>query len=248
MHYYQFNIGDYAKSTNHLDLIEDLIYRRLLDLAYDTEKPLSPDIQKTARLIGLKTHEKETKAILDEFFKLTKNGYIQKRVQKELSRYSAKADAARANGKKGGRPKKTQSVNLANPVGTQEKAKQEPITNNHKPTITLPSYLDASLWDDFLDIRTKLKAKNTDRALKTLINQLEEFRRKGHDPNKIIETSVTNSWKGVFEPKGGTSEKPNQTFNDTYREHERKAKEYLESLEREDEDDGDFMGRTFEAL
>ena len=56
MHYYQFNIGDYAKSTKHLDPIEDLIYRRLLDIYYDTEKPISSDIKKTARLIGLKNN------------------------------------------------------------------------------------------------------------------------------------------------------------------------------------------------
>lgn len=133
MHYYQFNIGDYAKSTKHLDPIEDLIYRRLLDLAYDTEKPLLKDVNKIARLIGMKTHLEETQAILDEFFKLTKNGYCQKRVQAEINKYHAKACSSRENGKKGGRPKKTQQVNLANPEETQPKAKQEPITTNHKP-------------------------------------------------------------------------------------------------------------------
>ena len=133
MHYYQFNIGDYAKSTKYLDPMEDLIYRRLLDICYDTEKPLPDSIDKITKLIGLKNNTVETQAILDEYFKLTKNGYIQKRVNKELSKYRAKADSARVNGKKGGRPKKTQSVNLANPTLTQSKAKQEPITNNHKP-------------------------------------------------------------------------------------------------------------------
>jgi len=133
MHYYQFNIGDYAKSTKYLDPMEDLIYRRLLDICYDTEKPLPNSIDKITKLVGLKNNTIETQAILNEYFKLTKNGYIQKRVNKELSKYRAKADSARVNGKKGGRPKKTQSVNLANPPLTQSKAKQEPITNNHKP-------------------------------------------------------------------------------------------------------------------
>ena len=133
MHYYQFNIGDYAKSTMHLSMIEDLAYRRLLDLYYDTEKPLEPDVKKLCRLIRLSSHENETHQILSEFFNLTKKGWIQKRVQKELTAYSRKATAARDNGKKGGRPKKTQSVNLANPELTQSKAKQEPLNINHKP-------------------------------------------------------------------------------------------------------------------
>jgi uncharacterized protein YdaU (DUF1376 family) len=133
MHYYQFNIGDYAKSTKYLEPMEDLIYRRLLDICYDSEKPLPKSVEKVTKLIGLKNFAKETQAILDEYFKLTKNGYIQKRVNKELGKYRAKADSARANGKKGGRPKITQPVNSANPTITQLKAKQETITNNHKP-------------------------------------------------------------------------------------------------------------------
>ena len=133
MHYYQFNIGDYAKSTLHLSPLEDLAYRRLLDRYYDTEKPLEADITKLCRFIRMGSYETETQQILDEYFSITQKGWIQKRVQKELGAYSAKADAARANGKLGGRPKKTQSVILANPELTQEKAKQEPLTIKHKP-------------------------------------------------------------------------------------------------------------------
>lgn len=132
MHYYNFNIGDYMKSTRHLSLIEDLIYRRLLDVCYDTERPLPLDVAKVARLIGMRENPEETQAILDEFFSKTQKGWIQKRVQKELSKYSAKAETARANGKKGGRPKKTQLVNSGNPEETQSKAKQEPINNNQE--------------------------------------------------------------------------------------------------------------------
>jgi len=40
MHFYDFNIGDYAKKTQHLTNEEDLAYRRALDMYYDTEKPL----------------------------------------------------------------------------------------------------------------------------------------------------------------------------------------------------------------
>ncbi len=128
MFYYQFNIGDYTKSTHHLSNIEDLAYRRLLDLAYDTEKPLDLSVENLARLIRLKNNLTETQQILDEYFIKTKNGYIQKRVKKELDKYSSKVDAARKNGKKGGRPKKTQLVNSANPEQTQAKTKQETRT------------------------------------------------------------------------------------------------------------------------
>ncbi len=40
MNYYPFHLGDYAAHTKHLGLLEDLAYRRMIDLYYTTEKPL----------------------------------------------------------------------------------------------------------------------------------------------------------------------------------------------------------------
>lgn len=113
--------------------MEDLAYRRLLDRYYDTEKPLETDLVKLCRFIRMSDNKTETQAILDEFFSLTQKGWIQKRVQKELNAYSLKADTARANGKKGGRPKITQSVPGRNPVETQSKAKQETLNIKQEP-------------------------------------------------------------------------------------------------------------------
>ena len=159
MHYYQFNIGDYAKATRHLSNLEDLAYRRLIELYYDTEEPLITDIKKLSRLINMRENEEEIRTVLDDFFVETESGYSQSRIENEIASYKAKAESARVNGKKGGRPrkakanptetegkaKKTQSVNLENPTGTEGKAKkseskanqeprtinQEPETNNH---------------------------------------------------------------------------------------------------------------------
>ena len=147
MHYYQFNIGDYAKATRHLSNLEDLAYRRLMEIYYDTEKPLVNDVDKLARLINMRENKEEIEVVLSDFFSLTDEGFYQKRIDEEIQHYNAKADTARVNGKKGGRPKKangnpeeteqeprkTQSVILANPEETGSKANQEPITNNHKP-------------------------------------------------------------------------------------------------------------------
>lgn len=147
MHYYQFNIGDYAAHTRHLSLLEDLAYRRLLDLYYSSEKPLIKDVKKLARLLTMSGHEAEITQVLEDFFSLSDDGYIQNRVNEEIAKYHSKADSARANGKKGGRPKKpkanpeeTDGVNSANPEETGSKAKQETITtkqeqlNNNKET------------------------------------------------------------------------------------------------------------------
>lgn len=147
MHYYQFNIGDYAKATRHLTNLEDLAYRRLIELYYDTEKPLCNDVKKLSRLVNMRENQDEIKTVLEDFFKETEDGFFQSRIEDEIASYKEKADKARANGRKGGRPKKananpeeserkakkTQPVNLANPEESGSKANHKPITNNHKP-------------------------------------------------------------------------------------------------------------------
>jgi len=140
MHYYQFNIGDYAKRTRHLSNTEDLAYRRLLDIYYLDESPLENNIKKLSRLIGLSSSSADIENILCDFFTLTDGHWTHSRADKEILSYHQKADAARENGKKGGRPKKpnpnpsiTQSVNLANPEETQPKANHKPLTINQEP-------------------------------------------------------------------------------------------------------------------
>lgn len=52
MNYYSFHIGHYAAHTRYLNLIEDLAYRRMLDMYYGTEKPLPLEPEKIAREVG----------------------------------------------------------------------------------------------------------------------------------------------------------------------------------------------------
>lgn len=56
-----------------------------------------------------------------------------------------------------------------------------------------------SIFKEFLDLRKQLKAKNTDRAIKTLLNKLNKY----NDDIKyqMIENSIVNSWKDVYELK-----------------------------------------------
>lgn len=146
MHYYSFNIGDYTSHTAHLSPVEDIAYRRLLDLYYQTELPIPNDIQAVCRLIRMRDHADDVEQVLSEFFTLTDEGWTSARCSREIEDYHAKADKARSNGKLGGRPKKQiESVNnqagfssliLANKDQTQAKANQEPLTINQEPRTT----------------------------------------------------------------------------------------------------------------
>ena len=132
MHYYQFNIADYRKDTVHLTPIEHYIYRTLIDWYYLDESPIPKETQLVLRRLQLGSEHKENlENVFNDFFVSTEKGWLHKRIEAEISGYSDKCERNRANGKRGGRPKKTQSVLIAN----QNKSETNP---NHKPLTSKP--------------------------------------------------------------------------------------------------------------
>ena len=139
MHYYKFNIGDYASHTQHLDPIEDIAYRRMLDWLYLNEMPLPKDIDDIARLIRMRSHSDSIAIVLREFFHSHSDGYTHPRVERELSAYQEKSDKAKKSAEARWKNKaaKTGGEGDANALRTEceGNAKHKPLTNNHK-TVT----------------------------------------------------------------------------------------------------------------
>lgn len=141
MNFFPFHPGDYMLRTAHLDPIEDLAYRRLIDLYYVNESPLVGTADELARVIRLRSYSAQVCAVLGEFFTEAEGVWAHSHCDGVIAQYRAKAKQAAENGKLGGRPRKTQKepnhnpeitqpVILANPEETGSKANQEPITNN----------------------------------------------------------------------------------------------------------------------
>jgi len=81
-------------------------------------------------------------------------------------------------------------------TNNEKKEKKERIKEKYYDGIELND-----LFNDFLKMRLTLKAKNTDRAIKLLLNEL-----KSYDDNikiEMINNSIMNSWKSVFPLKNG---------------------------------------------
>lgn len=75
-----------------------------------------------------------------------------------------------------------------------------PITG--KPDdFVLPEWIPTDVWDAFMEVRKVKKAADTVRAKNSIVNELGRFAAKGHDPTAILQKSIRNSWKDVFEPK-----------------------------------------------
>jgi hypothetical protein len=71
---YTFSPGDYAARTGHLEPLEDLAYRRMLDQCHLREE-LPEDAAEVARLIRMRSNVSEVQAVLSEFFTRQVDGW-----------------------------------------------------------------------------------------------------------------------------------------------------------------------------
>jgi uncharacterized protein YdaU (DUF1376 family) len=189
MHYYKFNIADWHLATSHLSFEEEIVYFKLCNFYYDTEKPISIETQMVSRRLRLTKYKELVDQILQEFFVLEDDGWHHNRCDSEILAYHEKAERNRAVGKLGGRPKKTQMVSKRIP--------NETLTTNHKPLTTnhntnTPDGVGIDLWNDFLVYRKRLKAPVSDRVVARLVKEAGLAKMTLSD---VIETIMFKGWR-----------------------------------------------------
>jgi uncharacterized protein YdaU (DUF1376 family) len=194
MHYYQFHIGDYRAATAHLSNDEDLAYRRLLDMYYDTEDPIPIDTDWVARRLRL--NSQVIISVLQDMFVLSDLGWHHARCDKEISVYKGFSDAGkRGAAKRWG--KAGDSPPITPPIAT---INQEPITNNHKTNkeiqatiVATPHGVSSSVWNDFVKHRKTLKAQIS----MTAISRIEqEAAKAGWTLEQALTECVAQGWRG----------------------------------------------------
>lgn len=79
--------------------------------------------------------------------------------------------------------------------------------------INLPEQdlVSQEIWNEFLKLRTKLKAVNSPLAIKSLITELKKLKDQGNDPDDVVSQSIRSSWKDVYPVKSRDSPKLNQS-------------------------------------
>ena len=170
MHFYSFNIGDYISHTKHLSDMEDLAYRRLLDLYYLHERTLNEDVSLVARKINMKDNVPEVRVVLEEFFKLeVGKGWINPRADEEIQKYQSKIQSAIRAGKASALARLNVSSTMVQP-----NKKQETLNKKQETNIKRPRNVSKKTWEDFLVHRKNKKAPLTETALKGIKNEVKK--------------------------------------------------------------------------
>ena len=148
-------------------------------------------------------------------------------INRDAEKREKQRKASSSNGKLGGRPK-TPNKPQTNPkltpnVNVNVNPNVECKLINENKNIILPNFIKDNLWSEFLAMRKKLKAPNTEMALNRILKKLKAFEQQNIGNGTLsIENSIENGWKGVFEPKATRFNKnnSNNSFDAVFKEIE----------------------------
>ncbi|TXI22314.1 MAG: DUF1376 domain-containing protein [Nitrosomonas sp.] len=139
MHYFKMNIGDYAKKAGRLSMLEHGAYTLLMQACYDRER--FPTLGDAYDWCWVRTEDEKraVEFVLNKFFTLEGDFYVQKRIQEEIEKYHENSRTNRriATEREEKRRNKTRTVNEActnrDVTVNEPPPNQEPITKNQEP-------------------------------------------------------------------------------------------------------------------
>ena len=195
MNYYPFHLGDYAAHTAHLEPMEDLAYRRMLDLFYRTEMPLPLEVEQIARLIRLKGEEKAIQQVLEEFFWQGEDGWDNKRCNAELIKMQDKQAKARASAQASVNARSANAQRTLNERSTAvELPTPTPTPTPEEDTrkrVAPPDGVDVAVWKSFLAVRRAKKAPLSELAMAGITREAEKA---GWTLEAALSECVTRGW------------------------------------------------------
>ena len=210
MNYYPHHIGDYLSVTAHLEPMEDLAYRRLIELYYQLEAPLPDDLDVIVRRIRLKGYEEAVKQVLGEFFVYQAGaGWLHKRCEAEIAQAQSKRDKAQqsaarrwdVDGNANAMPTHSERIAIALPTQCEGNAPNpNPNPNPNKTSNTKntsavapPDGVCDSVWSDFVDLRKAKKARLTQTAVDGI---RAEASKAGWGLEAALRECCTRGWTG----------------------------------------------------
>lgn len=184
MNFYPFHIGDYISHTNHLSDAEDLAYRRMIDLYYQSEQPFYDSLTVARRI---RATVEVVEVILHEFFTFEDDdgAWHNKRIDEEIAKYHDRLTQASKAGKASAEARFNKRSTSVQPTKNQE-----PITNNQ---IYTPEGVSDSVFKDFKKLRDKQKAPITETAIKGL---QREAVKANMTLEQVMQMCCERGWRG----------------------------------------------------
>lgn len=118
MKHYPHHISDFNNATRHLTRVERSLYRDLLELYYETEKPLLLDVSALCRRILANECSTDVERLLNEFFTEIPMGWYHERCEEEISKYQANNSQRAQAGKASAAKKALKKQQALNGVST----------------------------------------------------------------------------------------------------------------------------------
>lgn len=193
------------KDGNTLRVFLDL----LLDANYEDSKVGFQTIKRGQCLTSIKRiHDRtglSSKQIRTSLDKLEKSEEIGKQT---TNRYSIITINKYNDYQEIGKQRANKGQTKGNIKEYKEEQKEKEINNKESISKDIPKKVEKkyfeslrvnTIFNEFLELRKKIKAVNSERAIKTLVNKLNNY---DEDTQyKMIENSIVNSWKDVYELK-----------------------------------------------
>ena len=207
--------GDYLRDTQHLSCSEHGIYLKFLMHCWDQKGPLPLDERKQSGICNARSGDEveAMRRVRDEFFVAMNDGWSNGRMQREIERAENVSGARSMAGRLGyeARAKHLLSksqASVSSPSPSPSPIPSLPPTLNSNTTpkkkrepFVLPDWVPADQWNAWIEARTKVRKPPTDWAKQLAVLKLDEFRKHGHHPARVLAESAFNGWAGLFEIK-----------------------------------------------
>ncbi len=107
------------------------------------------------------------------------------------------------------------------------KIKKETKKEKYNPQRDLLFFDDSDfkeVWKDYISVRTKKKAVNSDRAIRSVVCKLKVYSNNNkNNAIEVLENSINGGWSDIYEPKNKTVEKKEEPYD-----KEKAKKEFFE--------------------
>ncbi len=214
MNFYKHFLGDYARDTKDLSLLEHGAYRLLLDHVYATEDRLPDDRKQLYRIVGAMTpvERKAVDKVADRFFPVNGDGRRHnKRAEEEIAAAREKSEKAKQSAErrwKGSEPAeaddmRTHSGRDASQSQKPEESKTSPASagEGRGAAATVPNCPHEkliALYHELLPTCTRVVEWNEERQRLMRARWREQAQANGKRPGYTTEEGGLAFWRRYF--------------------------------------------------